>query len=101
MTASDSRSASPRRPRRTLLWTFLAAGLLALAWGALIATSVVFGWTQRPLAPRGDAPAFAAAVAARLDDRASGIQDRDGGGPLLAASRHAFPFIEGVFADGG
>ncbi len=29
------------------------------------------------------------------------FRTRDGGGPLLAASRHAFPFIEKVFADGG
>src|SRR4029078_8434414 len=29
------------------------------------------------------------------------IQDRDGGGPVLAASRHAFPFIAKVFADSG
>lgn len=29
------------------------------------------------------------------------IQDRDGGGPLLQASRRLFPFIERVFADGG
>ena len=29
------------------------------------------------------------------------VQDRDGGGPVLAASRHAFAFIEKVFADGG
>jgi hypothetical protein len=36
-----------------------------------------------------------------LEPHSAGIQDRDGGGPLLAASRHAFPFIEGVFADGG
>lgn len=36
-----------------------------------------------------------------LEPHAADIQDRDGGGPLLAASRHAFPFIETVFADGG
>ena len=30
-----------------------------------------------------------------------GIQDCDGGGPLLRASRSLFPFIERVFADGG
>jgi putative transposase len=29
------------------------------------------------------------------------IQDRDGAGPLLRASRRAFPFIEKVFADAG
>jgi transposase len=29
------------------------------------------------------------------------IQDRDGGGPLLRASRSIFPFIQRVFADGG
>ena len=29
------------------------------------------------------------------------IQDRDGGGPLLCASRGSFPFIEKVFADSG
>lgn len=72
MTAPENRSTPLRRPSRTLLWTCLVAGLLALAWGALIEFSVILGWTQRPLAPRGDAPAFAAAVAARLDNRASG-----------------------------
>ena len=29
------------------------------------------------------------------------IQDRDGGGPVLAAARHAFPVIAKVFADSG
>ena len=29
------------------------------------------------------------------------LQDRDGGGPLLRASRRIFPFIERVFADSG
>ena len=28
------------------------------------------------------------------------VQDRDGGGPLLKASRALFPFIERAFADG-
>ena len=32
---------------------------------------------------------------------AASIQDRDGGGPLLRASRGSFPFIEKVFADSG
>lgn len=36
-----------------------------------------------------------------LEPHPADIQDRDGGGPLLAASRHAFPFIERVFADSG
>ncbi len=36
-----------------------------------------------------------------LEPHPADIQDRDGGGPLLAASRHVFPFIEKVFADGG
>lgn len=36
-----------------------------------------------------------------LESHSASIQDRDGGGPLLAASRHAFPFIEKVFADSG
>jgi transposase len=31
----------------------------------------------------------------------AGVQDRDGAGPLLAASRRRFPFIEKVFADAG
>ena len=30
-----------------------------------------------------------------------GVQDRDGGGPLLSLSRRSFPFIERVFADAG
>lgn len=29
------------------------------------------------------------------------VQDRDGAGPLLTASRRAFPFIRHVFADAG
>ncbi len=36
-----------------------------------------------------------------LEPHAADIQDRDGGGSLLAALRHTFPFIEKVFADGG
>ena len=36
-----------------------------------------------------------------LEPHPASVQDRDGGGPLLAASRHAFPFIETVFADSG
>jgi transposase len=36
-----------------------------------------------------------------LEPHAASIQDRDGGGPLLQASRRIFPFIERVFADGG
>lgn len=36
-----------------------------------------------------------------LEPHRASIQDRDGGGPLLRASRHAFPFIEKVFADSG
>ena len=31
----------------------------------------------------------------------AGVQDRDGAGPVLRASRRSFPFIEKVFADGG
>ena len=36
-----------------------------------------------------------------LEPHPASIQDRDGGGPLLQASRPIFPFIERVFADGG
>lgn len=36
-----------------------------------------------------------------LEPHPANIQDRDGGGPLLRASRGAFPFIEKVFADSG
>lgn len=36
-----------------------------------------------------------------LEPHHAGIQDRDGAGPLLRASRRSFPFIERVFADGG
>ena len=36
-----------------------------------------------------------------LEPHPADIQDRDGGGPVLAASRHAFPFIAKVFADRG
>ena len=36
-----------------------------------------------------------------LEPHPASIQDRDGGGPLLQASRRIFPFIDRVFADGG
>ncbi len=36
-----------------------------------------------------------------LEPHPASIQDRDGGGPLLRASRSLFPFIERVFADSG
>jgi transposase len=36
-----------------------------------------------------------------LEPHPAGVQDRDGGGPLLRASRRSFPFIERVFADSG
>jgi len=36
-----------------------------------------------------------------LEPHPASIQDRDGGGPLLQASRRPFPFIEKVFADSG
>lgn len=35
------------------------------------------------------------------EPHAASVQDRDGGGPLLCASRRIFPFIQRVFADGG
>lgn len=36
-----------------------------------------------------------------IEPHPASVQDRDGGGPMLRASRHAFPFIEKVFADSG
>jgi putative transposase len=36
-----------------------------------------------------------------LEPHQASIQDRDGGGPLLCASRGSFPFIEKVFTDSG
>jgi transposase len=36
-----------------------------------------------------------------LEPHPANIQDRDGGGPLLRASYHIFPFIQRVFADSG
>jgi putative transposase len=36
-----------------------------------------------------------------LEPHPASIQDRDGAGPLLRASRGSFPFIEKVFADSG
>jgi len=36
-----------------------------------------------------------------LEPHPASVQDRDGGGPLLAASRPLFPFIKHVFADSG
>ena len=36
-----------------------------------------------------------------LEPHPASIQDRDGGGALLRASRRSFPFIEKVFADSG
>ncbi len=39
--------------------------------------------------------------ALKLHVHPASVQDRDGAGPLLAASRRRFPFIERVFADAG
>lgn len=36
-----------------------------------------------------------------LEPHSASIQDRDGGGPMLRASRNLFPFIARVFADAG
>ena len=36
-----------------------------------------------------------------LEPHPASIQDRDGGGPLLRASRRIFPFIRQFFADSG
>jgi hypothetical protein len=36
-----------------------------------------------------------------LEPHPASIQDRDGGGPLLQASRRSLPFIKRVFADAG
>jgi putative transposase len=36
-----------------------------------------------------------------LEPHPASIQDRDGGGPLLRASRAVYPFVEKVFADSG
>jgi Transposase DDE domain len=36
-----------------------------------------------------------------LEPHPASIQDRDGGEPLLRASRRTFPFIQRVFADSG
>ncbi len=36
-----------------------------------------------------------------VEPHPASIQDRDGGGPLLKASRPLFPFLARVFADGG
>jgi transposase len=36
-----------------------------------------------------------------IEPHPASIQDRDGGGPLLQASRRIFPFIQRVFADSG
>jgi hypothetical protein len=36
-----------------------------------------------------------------LEPHPASIQDRDGGGPLLRASRRIFPFIQRVFGDSG
>jgi transposase len=36
-----------------------------------------------------------------IEPHPASIQDRDGGGPLLQASRPLYPFIARVFADGG
>jgi putative transposase len=36
-----------------------------------------------------------------IEPHPANVQDRDGGGPLLRASRRIFPFIQRVFADSG
>jgi CubicO group peptidase (beta-lactamase class C family) len=65
-------SSATGRPRRTLLWINLAAALLAIAWAALIGVGLLQGWSHRPLAPRGDTPAFVTAALARIGHETAG-----------------------------
>jgi CubicO group peptidase (beta-lactamase class C family) len=59
-------AAAPTRRRRPLVWTALATTLLLIGWTVLVGFGVLQGWARRPLAPRGDALAFAAAAQARI-----------------------------------
>lgn len=56
-----------QRPRRTLVWIGLTSTLLLVGWTALIGVGVIQGWSHRPLATRGDAPAFVTAALARIE----------------------------------
>jgi CubicO group peptidase (beta-lactamase class C family) len=43
-----------------------------LLWALLVGGNALGGWLRQPLAPRGDAPAFAAAASAKLDKESRG-----------------------------
>lgn len=50
------------------LWRLFGLTLLTcVVWAALVGADMFFGWTRAPLAPRGDAAAFATAAGERLD----------------------------------
>lgn len=54
--------------RKQRLWPAIGLTVLAcLLWAAIVSADLFFGWTRTPLAPRGDAEAFATAASARLD----------------------------------
>ncbi|OYU71549.1 MAG: serine hydrolase [Alphaproteobacteria bacterium PA2] len=54
------------------MWISLTAVLLLISWTALVGLGLLQGWSHRPLAPRGDAPAFATAARAQIDQARAG-----------------------------
>lgn len=62
----QSKNPVTRPASRTLVWIGLAAILALIGWTALIGAGVLLGWSHKPIAPRGDAPAFARAAEARI-----------------------------------
>ena len=80
-------------------------GLVARSRAGRTRSPIIDSQSQddRGYGPRGyDAGNGAQAPrAGRLLEAIGEFQDRDGGGPLLCASRGSFPFIEKVFADSG
>ncbi|MBL4620112.1 MAG: beta-lactamase family protein [Marinicaulis sp.] len=57
--------------RSFLLFTLSTISALAL-WAVLVFIGTTNGWTRKPLAPQGDAPAFAAAAAKAIDTSYNG-----------------------------
>lgn len=58
-------------PKKSLLWSWgrMIVAFIAIVsfWGALVAAGTLYGWLRRPLAPRGDAVAFAQKVKTTIE----------------------------------
>jgi CubicO group peptidase (beta-lactamase class C family) len=57
---------------RRILLIAAATFVLLLVWTCLVAAAALFGWGRTPVAPRGDAQAFAAAARATLTEKNRG-----------------------------